>query len=188
MISRAALSTVVQGQPKYRSMLAGNTAYSPGAFESIATLSGNGAFTSIPSTYTDLRIVFNPSSYAGGAIFIRCNSDTGTNYSHTRLDGDGTSTETYNATNNTFWLLGGYQSTATRTVPFLQTIDIFSYAGSTYKTMLHTYSSDNNGSGEVARTVGLWRSTSAITTILLSSSSNTYGAGTTATLYGILAA
>jgi hypothetical protein len=86
MISRAALSTVVQGQPKYRSMLAGNTAFSPGAFESIATLSGNGAFTSIPSTYKNLSLIYYDldSSADGNDIYLRVNGNaTSGNYADT---------------------------------------------------------------------------------------------------------
>jgi len=66
-------------------------------------------------------------------------------------------------------------------------IDIFNYSGNTNKTVLWAESSDKNGSGAVSRNVGLWRNTSAITTIQLSdSSSRNFGVGTTATLYGIL--
>ena len=69
----------------------------------------------------------------------------------------------------------------------LYTLDIFSYTGSTNKTVLVTNSVDQNGSGQVGRVVGLWRNTAAITTITLSDSSN-FAIGTTATLYGIKAA
>jgi hypothetical protein len=164
------------------------TTYEKIASTTLATANTSITFSSIPSTYTDLRIVFTPASYAGGGMFIRCNSDTGTNYSHTRLTTDGASLETYNAYDNTYWLLGGYVAGATSTTGKLHTIDIFSYAGATYKTMLHTYSGDKNAAGEVSRTVQLWRSTSAINTILLSSTSSTYGVGTVATIYGILKA
>jgi len=61
-----------------------------------------------------------------------------------------------------------------------------SYAGSTNKTVLSEAANDKNGSGIVNRLVGLWRNTSAITSI-----TGTTFAGTltgTATLYGIKAA
>jgi hypothetical protein len=70
----------------------------------------------------------------------------------------------------------------------LITADLFSYAGSTFKTVLATNSQDYNGSGNVGRTVALWRSTSAISTILLYTNAGNFNAGTTATLYGILKA
>jgi hypothetical protein len=68
----------------------------------------------------------------------------------------------------------------------LITADIFSYAGSTFKTCLNSYSSDNNGSGYAGRLVGLWRSTAAITQVSLLVTGSNFNAGTTATLYGIL--
>jgi hypothetical protein len=66
---------------------------------------------------------------------------------------------------------------------------MFSYAGSTFKSCLVERNADFNGSGQVARQVGLWRSTSAITSIsLFDPFGNGYGTGTIATLYGILKA
>jgi hypothetical protein len=54
---------------------------------------------------------------------------------------------------------------------------------------LLTGGTDNNGSGGVTRSVGLWRSTSAITSIsLFIDGTTTFSTGTTATLYGILKA
>ena len=71
----------------------------------------------------------------------------------------------------------------------MATVDIFSYAGSTNKTALASFSNDRNGAGGVAANVGLWRSTSAITTIKwYAANSENLAAGTTATLYGIKAA
>jgi hypothetical protein len=64
--------------------------------------------------------------------------------------------------------------------------DFFSYAGSTFKTILIEQNQDLNGSGSVIRRVGLWRDTSAITTIFFDTATvNGFPTGTTATLYGI---
>ena len=70
----------------------------------------------------------------------------------------------------------------------LYTIDIFSYAGSTYKTMLNSLSNDLNGSGKVISEVGLWRSTAAITSLTLTADSTSMAANTTLTLYGVKSA
>jgi hypothetical protein len=145
-------------------------------------------FSSIPATYTDLRIVFSVVKPVSGNVAgrIRFNSDTGSNYSYTWLVGNGTSATSGRGTSTAeLELFTG--SAVTTTNPQLQMIDIFSYAGSTFKTVLWAESSDKNGSGAVSRNVGLWRNTSAITTIQLSdSSTRNFGVGTTATLYGIL--
>jgi hypothetical protein len=142
-------------------------------------------FSSITGSYTDLRIVLNGIGTAGaGNSAIRFNNDTATNYSSTFLGGDGSSaTSQRNTSDNEIEIdIGGYGS-----APQLYTIDIFSYAGSTYKTALSTQSSDQNGSGRVTRSVGLWRSTSAITRVdLIIVGGGSYDTGTTATLYGIL--
>jgi hypothetical protein len=45
--------------------------------------------------------------------------------------------------------------------------------------------SDINGSGGLNKQVGLWRSTSAITSINFSDYGTPFAAGTTVTLYGI---
>ena len=156
-------------------------------YDSIATTTlgsaaANITFSSIPATYTDLRVVLtNPAGVATYYLQMRLNSDTGTNYSRTQLYGEGTGAISGRGTNNNFALLG-YLTT---TQPTFQTIDIFSYADSTNKTWLVTSNQDANGSGEVWRIVGLWRNTAAITSIQISRQTGNLDTGTTATLYGI---
>jgi len=162
----------------------------PATYEPIATTTlGSAAatitFSSIPATYTDLRFTWvGTSSVDVVSFFMRFNSDTGSNYSNTILSGSGSSAFSSRNTNLTYGNLpptGGISST----IPTFTTVDIFFYAGFTFKTWLDTGQDDRNGSGYVTRDVGLWRSTSAITSITLSPSSGNFNAGTTATLYGI---
>ena len=161
-------------------MAAGAT-YEPIATTTLGTSASSITFSSISSAYTDLRlVVFIKTS---GNTNLQFNSDTGTNYSVTALLGDGSTASSANTTSKTsIW---GQQSSLYSSGS-LWTVDIFNYAGSTYKTCLMTTSADKNGSGSVERTVGLWRSTSAINSIFFNG--GTYDAGTTATLYGILKA
>jgi len=68
-VSRVKTSSALQGFAKYRSMLAGNTAYNPSSYESIASATGTGSsgtitFSSIPSTYASLQIRVNGRSDA----------------------------------------------------------------------------------------------------------------------------
>lgn len=166
----------------------------PATFEPIATTTlGSAAatitFSSIPNTYTDLRLVVvaTASSGTNNAVFnLRFNSDTGSNYSSTYLHGDGSSAVSTRLTNETY--IPMTQSTGfglTTANPSILEADIFSYAGSTNKSVLYTQSNDKNGSGSVAKGVGLWRSTSAITSVSIYTYNFQYAAGTTATLYGI---
>ena len=163
----------------------------PATYEPIATTTlGSAAasivFSSISSAYTDLRIVLTcTTSTAGGQPAIRFNGDTGTNYSNTRIEGNGSSATSNRNTNSTYVFVGSGEST---TIPSLIAFDIFSYAGSTNKSLLISYNSDRNGSGEVNRYVGLWRNTAAITSITLLPNIYNFNTGTTATLYGILRA
>jgi hypothetical protein len=170
-------------------MAAGAT-YEPIATQTLASAAASITFSSIAATYTDLRLVLSNvlDDFGSDTVCIRFNSDTATNYSTTRLGGQGTAASSARTTSAAQITLGALVITST-TIPIFFTADIFSYAGSTYKTMLGTSSGDKNGSGAVDNTVGLWRSTSAITSVTaLILSGNKFAIGTTATLYGIKAA
>lgn len=146
------------------------------------------SFSSIPSTYTDLRLVMTHLA-AGtyGWLSFRFNGDTGSNYSDIYLRGVGTAVSGSGNPNATKIEVGGYQD-ATTTIPALTIMDIFSYAGSTYKSALINYNSDSNGAGSVYQQSSLWRSTSAINSITITRENWNFTAGTTATIYGILKA
>jgi hypothetical protein len=164
----------------------------PATYEKIATTTlgsaaANIEFTSISSAYTDIKLVCTYLTTASGNVRLRFNSDTATNYSGTQLAGLGSSAISDRVTSGTFAYTVG-NATSSSSIPFLLETDIFSYAGSTYKTCLVSTSADLNGSGSVEKWVDLWRSTSAISTILIYPSSGNFATGTTATLYGILKA
>lgn len=165
--------------------------YEPIATSTLGSAAPSVTFSSIPSTYTDLRLTIfcAGTSTAGKGVAIQLNSDTGTNYSGTRIYGDG-ATASSAKQNNFDYLFFNNTSTST-TLPTFYTLDFFNYVGSTNKTVLQTGSADKNGSGSLERVVSLWRSTSAITTIkitLYTDGSANYNTGSTFTLYGIKAA
>lgn len=161
-------------------------------YEPIATTtitSGNQTndiyFSSIPSSYTDLRIVAFGVYDSGNTTntSLRFNDDYNTNYSDTQLYGTGSAAAaaTQTTRNRMFIDFVGLGGTS-----YFFTADIFNYSNtSTYKSILATLSNDRNGSGYVYNTVGLWRSTSAISTLDVLGS---FGIGSTVTLYGILKA
>lgn len=169
-------------------MPAGAT-YEPIATSTLASAAASIDFSSIPSTYTDLRIVWTARTATSDFPILRINSDTGTNYSYTILYGNGTTAASTRGSSTATCYLGADVAMPTAASTFcLVTIDFFNYAGSTNKTFLSVYADDRNGSGEVNRTVGLWRSTSAINAISLRTTGVQLAAGSTATLYGIKAA
>ena len=168
----------------------------PATYEKIATTtlgtaSSTITFSSIAASWTDIRLVIVSvhDSSSTQPLELRFNSDSGSNYSTTDLYGNGGNAGSYRYTNATKMTLQDGQTDTDKHI--FSTIDIFSYAGSTYKTVLAAESSDTNGGGFVTRIVGLWRSTSAITSITLGAplaGPQKFGVGTTATLYGILKA
>lgn len=163
-------------------------------YDSIATTTlGSAAssitFSNIPATYTDLRLVLVGTRETAGNSnpLLRFNNIGGTSYSQTILYGDGSSASSARDTNassiNMTFFGVGVGSTVR-----MYTADIFSYAGSTNKTVLVENNEDSNGSGSIGRRVGLWRDTAAITQVSVTLTlSNNFAIGTTATLYGIKA-
>tara|TARA_R110000822_G_scaffold262351_2_gene386738 strand:- start:1673 stop:2173 length:501 start_codon:yes stop_codon:yes gene_type:complete len=165
----------------------------PATYEKIATTTlGSTAtsfsFSSIPATYTDLRLVMVSILQTSLCIpGIRFNGLTTNIMSQVDLYGDGTTAGASSNTSTSRVLFG--VAAQTTSDPAFFACDIFSYAGSTNKTLLVDGYVDRNGSGYVSRSVGLWRNTSAITSLtILEVFGNGFAVGTTATLYGIKAA
>ena len=154
--------------------------YEPIATQTLGSAAATVTFSSIPSTYTDLVLVYAGTLSADGGFALRFNSDTGGNYSNTALFGDGSTAGSNTNINDTSMGLG-YGGTAQN----VTTMQIQNYSNSTtYKTAL----SRNNGGGYVSARVGLWRNTAAITTVAVLTYSGNFATGSTFTLYGIKAA
>lgn len=161
--------------------------YEPIATNTLASAATSITFSSIPSTYTDLRIVFwSSTGSADNANGFRFNGDTGSNYSNTTLQGNGSSATSFRNTNSTWMveIMGGGL-----TGGMMATADILNYANTTtYKTAIGRSERDSGGRATTA-VVGLWRSTAAINSVtILTGTANTFPVGTIATLYGIKAA
>jgi hypothetical protein len=146
-------------------------------------------FTSIPSNYTDLRIVINAGETGSGSGgFITFNNDGGVGdlYSFTRILGNGSSAASARASNrntNT-WVLGNGIAVPT-TVSNVTTIDIMNYANTTTnKTALVR---ENNAASGVVASAILWRNTSAINRVDITYTGANFANGSTFSLYGISA-
>lgn len=153
---------------------------------------GTVTLSSIPSTYTDLRIVVSnyKSVQANQTLQIQYNSIT-SGYSYVYINGNGSTASSSKVNSNPTINVGATAGTST-TVPVMVTIDIMNYANtSTYKTALIRYSCERNGSGEVDAIVGLCSNTAAISSITFgmnSDPSSYFASGTVFTIYGIKAA
>ena len=147
-------------------------------------------FDAIAPDWTDLVLVITgestrTDSSRGGGIRVGSGSlDEGSNYSVTTLQGNGSAATSYR-TPNYDRLLGlefgryGYGDV-------VNIAHFMSYASTNnYKTVLMSSANANN---LVLRTVGLWRSSSAITHIQVLVGLNELAAGTTLSLFGIKAA
>jgi hypothetical protein len=163
-------------------MAAGST-YEPIATTTLGTATSSVTFSSITSAYTDLILVINGSPTAAESPLITVNSDSGTNYSVTFFRGSGSaasSGRTTSAANINTAINPGAN------VRLAEIIQFQNYSNTTtYKTIIvRGGTASNNALGSI----GLWRNTAAISTILVSIASGNYAVGSTFTLYGIAAA
>jgi len=152
----------------------------------VGTATPSITFTGISQAYTDLVIVINGSAtgYASD-LNARFNSDSNSNYSRTVVEGDGTSAQSSRLSNQTYLPITGTVCDFSSARPNVTKINIQNYCNTTtYKTVISTSGRANAGTGAV---VGLWRSTSAITSITFYSANYgfDFAAGTTFSLYGI---
>lgn len=162
-------------------------------YEPIATTSvSNGTtnymeFSSISGSYTDLiMVVQGGNQNASYGLGLRFNSDSGTNYSVTQLTGNGSSAASARETSQAQIIVGGNGYGGSNLVTDITRVQINNYSNSTtYKT---TLGRNDIAGGVTGTTVGLWRSTSAITTVRITAQNSYFVNGSTATLYGIKAA
>lgn len=203
-ISRASKSSILQGFPKSRSMLAGSSFYEPtlpGSYESIATVTvaaGNTSstitFSGIPSGYDHLQvraIYRSASSNVYNAWYTaRLNSDSGTNYSHHALYGNGSSVGATGYTNNN--VLDGFSrpgADAGDTFYGAFVMDILDYANTNkFKTVRHIGGADIAVSTtrlDIGLYTNNWRSTSAVNAISFIGNQGAFTEYSHFALYGI---
>ena len=168
-----------------------------GSYESIATATGTGSsgtitFSSVPSTYKHLQIRFiarDTRATTRDDITIGFNSDTGTNYAYHYVYGDGASAVAGGGANAGTGYVGSIAAdSASANIVGAGIIDILDYADTNkFKTVRVLNGEDQNGSGYVYFNSSLWRSTSAITSIDIKTTSGTryFTTSTTFALYGI---
>jgi hypothetical protein len=176
-VYKLSANSVKNGRTIYGSMLAGNTAFLPTDFESIATVSvGSGGtstitFSSIPSTYAHLQIrgILRASrNDAADGIIIQYNGDTASNYSSHFVRGEGASAGAGSGVNQSSMSIQDTMPGQTSAANLFGTviIDILDYANTNkYKTQRSLGGNDRNGAGYIDFSSGNWRNTNAITSI-----------------------
>lgn len=158
--------------------------YEPLATTTVAGSSTTQISFSSFSGYTDLILISSASGSQDAVIEARFNNDSGTNYSYTYVYGSGSTAASGRNSTATFVRAGRTGTVSTSFCPNILHIQDYSNT-TTYKTVLER---ENDALASVLESVGLWRSTSAITSILLTISGGNFTAGSTFTLYGIKAA
>jgi hypothetical protein len=160
--------------------------YEPIATQTLGSAAATITFSSIPSTYTDLRlVVVHKLATSDGFLDLTFNSDTSALYSETNLQGNGSAASSTVASGqtkirNAFYSYLNWWA--------LSEMDLFSYAGSTNKTALISTTADDNDTENyisIVKSVGLYRSTTAISSLTLTGVNSNINTGTTASLYGI---
>jgi len=162
------------------------SAYEVISTQTLGSAAATVTFSSIPQTYTDLVLIVNHSVTTGNpSIHGRFNSDTGSNYSRTRLLGNGSAASSARGTSQTFLGLSTGVGSST-TVEGIMICNILNYANATtYKTCL---TRNNAASLGTEASVTLWRSTASVTSVEVFVDASTFVAGSTFTLYGVKAA
>lgn len=185
--------SVATARLDYKSMNAGNQY---GAMVPIATANPDNqqiVFTNIPQNFQDLMLVISArsSSSSSGSIEARFNGDSGSNYSWTYLQGNGSSALSGRGSNSTVSVVGRATGSATLSNLFASSIShILNYSNTvTNKTIIERAANDESGSGVTEEWISLWRSSLPITSITMACPGQTnFAVGSTATLYGIRAA
>jgi hypothetical protein len=166
----------------------------PATYEPIATYTfpsdaASYTFNSIPSTYTDLRLIISETSATGSnECALVFNGDTGANYDVVSLGMASDNTPSSgSAANESRISFGGSLADA------VHIFEINNYKNTTtFKNCLSKTVGLGGGRNWVYFRCANWRSTSAITSIKADTYGSPYGylwrTGTTMTLYGILAA
>ena len=142
-------------------------------------------FTSIPQTYTDLKLVVSARGNTGQMTF---NGTGGTAYSFRRLMGVGSGTPSSGANSGISQFEGFDWNYTTYTANTFSSTEIYipNYTSSNFKSISLDTVQENNATQAYAQLyAGLFSNTSPITSITLTSSGGNFVEGSTAYLYGI---
>jgi len=170
-------------------MAAGAT-YTPIATTTLGSAVSSYTFSSIPTTYTDLVLQCQSGlSASGNAIYVQLNGANTASYSDTYMLGTGSSATSGRLTTSTtpygIRIIGRGTGTTTD-LNNISIVHLMNYSSTTiYKTLLTRQSIPSLAT---IATVGLFASTSAITSIAIQGDAGNLLAGSTFTLYGIASA
>ena len=167
-------------------MAAGNT-YEAISTTTISSSTATITLSSIPATYTDLVLITTAKISSTADMWIRVNSDSGSNYQYAVLTGDGSSATAPKGASQSNGLLTDWYGTPTTDNSHLAICHFNSYASTNNRKNM--ISRANRVASGVDFIVSTWNNTSAITSLTLRfSGAQTFDADTVVSLYGIKAA
>lgn len=167
-----------------------------GSFESIATITGTGSsgsitFSSIPSTYKHLQVRCNffGTAYNTPVTTVRLNGDTGSNYDWHFLRGTGSVANASNQSPSIYMRLIVGSPDIDADYGHSAIVDVLDYASTTKNKTMRTFSGTEGasyfGAGFVGLLSGLWRNTSAVTSLTIFMDSGNFSTNSKFSLYGI---
>ena len=181
----------------YRSMLAGNTAYSPSdedilAEEVLTSSQASVTFSSLDTLaagYQHLQIRMTTRTDLSGAedsFFINFNDDFSSNYSWHFMFGNGSSVNVGQNSSTTgiypFAVSGNTQASGSFGAHIIDIVDAFE---STKNTTIRALAGYAGGTNRIALASGMWNNTSSIQSLALDPSSSNWTTGSRFTLIGL---
>ena len=142
-------------------------------------------FATIPSTYTDIKLIYSLRSDNGDDYFALTLNGSSSSFTTRDIQGNGSNATSANRADN---LLVYTQDPSSMTSNTFSSGDIYfpNYAGSTNKSFSQDTAYENNSSGAgMALRAGLWSNTAAISTIRIAKASGNFAQYSTAYLYGV---
>lgn len=141
--------------------------------------------SNISQNYRDLMLVFN-GTQTGGSLIFNINGDTGSNYAHVDMIGNGTGTFAHQGGSDTFGVISGWYYAITSGNAMHSTAHFLEYSkNDKHKTFLVR---GNVAAQFTEMQAGRWASTAPITSMTIyPNSAQSLIAGSTFTLYGVIA-
>jgi hypothetical protein len=146
-------------------------------------------FTSIPGTFTDLKVELSArgDGYNANDLYVLFNGAT-SGYTGRYVMKDSSDPTVVTSTSATTKIISGFipASQATSNTYGAATIYVPNYTGANYKQTSSEAHTENNGTIQwIMFSSGVWASTAAITQLSLNLNGGNFISGTTAYLYGI---
>lgn len=158
--------------------------YTPLANVTLTASASSVTFSSIPATYRDLVVVAQVRSASGSVnLNTRFNSDTGNNYNHIWMYGDGSSALSFSSANRANIQIAIGSGTTTNALNTITSVLDYS-ATNKHKSTL----SRGDEPAFTSAGAGRWANTAAVTSVqIYNTTVDSYAIGSTFALYGIIA-